>query len=230
MSYSHTELWELRPQCSTWSSYICTSKGIHFPAPIVHLAFTTVSFLSRIKYTVNEKLPGTLVYYERITALKWQLFRKTFIIALQGEPNPPSAFCPFPSPFVFTLFKLRAALSFPPGVRFRSCTSSKFTSWTMADTEYAMSPAYKWFFVCSASSRAMLAAISPDFICNEESRGKGCPWPLVWCYSSPFQPHTVKWVNSPQEEEEERRRGEEKKRGREEVPKKETMARIFMVW
>lgn len=126
----------------------------------------------------------------------------------------PRASCPVLSPVALTLFKLRAALSFPPGVRFRSCTSSRLTSWTMADTEYAMSPAYRWFLVCSASSRAMLAAISPDFICRGESRGKGRPRLSVRRHSSAFQPRSIKQVNSAQEEEEKRWRRREGRRNR----------------
>lgn len=61
-----------------------------------------------------------------------------------------------------TLVRLRAALSFPPGVRFLSWTSSSSTSWAMARTVDGTSPGCRGPLVCSASSLKTIAAVSPE--------------------------------------------------------------------
>lgn len=61
-----------------------------------------------------------------------------------------------------TLVRLRAALSLPPGVRFLSWESSSSTSWAMARTVDGTSPGRRRPLVCSASSLATIAAVSPD--------------------------------------------------------------------
>lgn len=61
-----------------------------------------------------------------------------------------------------TLVRLRAALSFPPGVRFLSWTSSSSTSWAMARTVDGTSPGCSGPLVCSASSLKTIAAVSPE--------------------------------------------------------------------
>lgn len=61
-----------------------------------------------------------------------------------------------------TLLRLRAALSLPPGVRFLSWTSSSSTSWAMARTVDVTSPGRRSPLVCSASSLATIAAVSPE--------------------------------------------------------------------
>ncbi|TNN61190.1 hypothetical protein EYF80_028575 [Liparis tanakae] len=63
---------------------------------------------------------------------------------------------------VHTLVRLRAALSLPPGVRFLSWTSSSSTSWAMARTVDGTSPGRRSPLVCSASSLATIAAVSPE--------------------------------------------------------------------
>lgn len=82
----------------------------------------------------------------------------------ESLPARPSKDLRRPRRRVLTLLRLRAALSFPPGVRFLSCTSRRSTSWTMAFTVYVMSPAWRFRLVCSASSLAMTAAVSPALI------------------------------------------------------------------
>lgn len=84
-----------------------------------------------------------------------------------GEPKKKGKKVPFG-----TLLRLRAALSFPPGVRFRSWTSSRSTSWIMALTVKVMSPAWRLLLVCSASSLAITAAVSPAFIWKREREKK----------------------------------------------------------
>ncbi len=59
---------------------------------------------------------------------------------------------------------------FPPGVRFRSCTSSSSTSCAMALTVEGTSPGLNSPFVCSANSRATIAAVSPDLIYRKRER------------------------------------------------------------
>lgn len=77
-----------------------------------------------------------------------------FIIFLTSLTNPCLG--------CFTLVRLRAALSFPPGVRFLSWTSSSSTSWAMARTVDGTSPGCRGPLVCSASSLKTIAAVSPE--------------------------------------------------------------------
>lgn len=72
-----------------------------------------------------------------------------------------------------TLVRLRAALSLPPGVRFLSWESSSSTSWAMARTVDGTSPGRRRPLVCSASSLATIAAVSPDRSWEEEGGGVG---------------------------------------------------------
>ena len=72
---------------------------------------------------------------------------------------PPLCVCLSPCS---TLVRLRAALSLPPGVRFLSWTSSSSTSWAMARTVEGTSPGRSSPLVCSASSLATIAAVSPE--------------------------------------------------------------------
>ena len=71
-----------------------------------------------------------------------------------------------------TLVRLRAALSLPPGVRFLSWTSSSSTSCAMARTVDGTSPGRRSPLVCSASSLATIAAVSPERSC-EPNRATG---------------------------------------------------------
>lgn len=77
---------------------------------------------------------------------------------------------------VCTLVRLRAALSLPPGVRFLSWESSSSTSWAMARTVEGTSPGRRRPLVCSASSLATIAAVSPDRSWEREDGGRGSEW------------------------------------------------------